>query len=142
MERDTRRLAIVSVGLGICVATLMPAQAGLIDTFRQSGLPWRCIMSASRVFSVFDVGQNILLYLPLGFLLGSDADKAPGKSPKQAACLCLFLSGAIEFAQAWIPGRFPSVWDVAFNALGAGLGAWMAVRMGLGTKPVSPVLHS
>lgn len=105
-------------------------------------MPWRSIVNASHVFSVFDVGQNILLYLPLGFLLGSDADEGPGKSPRQAAFSCLFLSAAIEFAQAWIPGRFPSVWDVAFNALGAGLGAWMAIRVGFGAKPASPVLHS
>jgi VanZ family protein len=130
MERDTRRLAIVSVILGICAATLMPAQAGLADALRHGGTPWRSIAHASHFFSIFDAGQNILLFLPLGFLLGSDANGLRGRSPKRAAFLCLLLSAAIEFAQAWIPGRFPSAWDVAGNALGGGLGAWMAVRLG------------
>jgi VanZ family protein len=128
MERDTRRLAMVSVTLGICAATLMPVQAGLADALRHGGPPWRSIAHASQVFSLFDAGQNILLFFPLGFLLGSHAGLSRGRSPKQAACLCLLLSAAIEFAQAWIPGRFPSLSDVTFNALGGGLGAWAALR--------------
>lgn len=129
MERDTRRLAIVSVTLGICAATLMPVQAGLADAFKHGGLPWRSIAHASQVFSLFDAGQNVLLFLPLGFLLGSDAGLLRGRSPKQAAVMCLLLSAGIEFTQAWIPGRFPSLTDVAFNALGGGLGAWTALRL-------------
>ncbi|MBW8889730.1 MAG: VanZ family protein [Fibrobacteres bacterium] len=120
MERDTRRLAIVSVSLGICVATLMPVQAGLLDALKHAGLPWRAIAHGSNVLSFFDAAQNILLFLPLGFLLGSDADGLPGKSPKRAAALCLLFSAAIECAQAWIPGRFPSIWDVTFNSIGSG----------------------
>jgi VanZ family protein len=108
----------------------MPVQAGLADAFSHSGLPWPSIAHASQVFSFFDAGQNILLFLPLGFLLGSDAGKSRGWSPKQAGFLCLLLSASIEFAQAWIPGRFPSLTDVAFNSLGGGLGAWTALRSG------------
>jgi VanZ family protein len=132
MEKDTRRLAIVSVALGIGAATLMPVQAGLMDALRHAGLPWRSIARGSGFFSPFDAGQNVLLFMPLGFLLGSDADRTPGLSPKRAAALGLLFSASIECAQAWIPGRYPSAWDVAFNALGAGLGAWTAVRMGFG----------
>ncbi len=142
MERDTRRLAIASVGLGICAATLMPVQAGLIEALKHSGLPWRSIAQGTNEFSFFDAGQNILLFLPLGFLLGSDADGTPGNPPKRAALLCLFLSAAVEFAQAWIPGRFSSAWDVAFNALGGGLGAWTASRVGIRAGRVQPLLHS
>ena len=142
MEKDTRRLAIVSVTLGICTATLMPAQAGLVEALKHAGLPWRSMAQVSNVFSFFDAGQNILLFLPLGFLLGSDANGLPGKSPKRAALLCLLLSAAVECAQAWIPGRFSSVWDVTFNALGGVLGAWTAIRTGFGAERVLPMIRS
>jgi VanZ family protein len=120
----------------------MPVQAGLIEALRHAGLPWRSIARGSNEFSFLDAGQNVLLFLPLGFLLGSDADGAPGNSPKRAALLCMFLSAAIEIAQAWIPGRFSSVWDVTFNAVGGGLGAWMASRVGIRAGRVPAMWHS
>jgi VanZ family protein len=117
-------------------------QAGLVEALKHAGLPWRAIAHGSNVFSCFDAAQNILLFLPLGFFLGSDADGLPGLSPKRAAIQCMVLSAAIECAQAWIPGRFPSVWDVAFNALGGGLGAWTATRLGFGLGRVPSITHS
>jgi VanZ family protein len=130
VERDTRRLAIASVTLGICTATLAPVRAAALHSLAQAGLALRGFADGSA-FSLFDAAQNVLLFLPLGFLLGSASGRSEGLSPTRAALRSLLFSAALECAQAWIPGRFPSVFDVACNALGGGLGAWMAARAGL-----------
>jgi glycopeptide antibiotics resistance protein len=123
MEQVTRRLAILSVSLGICIVTLIPVQAGLLETLRSASFPAQSVSLGFRTFSVFDALQNILLFAPLGYLLAAGPQ---GKSPRglwQAAFACFALSAAVECAQAWIPGRFPSCWDVLFNTAGGIIGA-------------------
>jgi VanZ family protein len=46
-----------------------------------------------------------------------------------AALACLSLSAGVELAQAWIPGRFPSCWDVLYNTAGGIFGARAAVML-------------
>lgn len=146
MERDTRRLALISVGLGIAIVTLMPTRAGLIHALHRGMLasPWRNLL----VTDAFDVVQNILLYLPLGFLAAvavtarEGGAALPGASAAfdgagarasarwrllRAGMSGLGLSLLLEGIQLWIPGRFCSAFDVLTNGAGAWLGGMAAL---------------
>ena len=65
-----------------------------------------------------DALANVLLFLPLGFLfcLGQG-------SPRGAILLGAAISAGIEAGQFFIPGRTPSVVDVAMNTFGSWIGA-------------------
>lgn len=128
MEADTRRLALVSVALGICVVTLLPVHAGLHGPLKNAGIPVRTFFLDFSTLSAFDVIQNLLLFAPLGFLMaaGGNAGSRSGRVPAVLACLA--LSALVESAQTWIPGRYPSCLDVLSNAAGGALGAWAATR--------------
>lgn len=66
-----------------------------------------------------DIVQNVVLYLPLGWT----AQRA--RWPLwRTAVTALAISGAVELAQHWIPGRASTASDMACNALGAVL-AWV-----------------
>lgn len=144
MEKDTRRLALISVGLGIGIVTLLPVQAGLIHAFRP-GVPeslGTTLLDNLLAADLFDIIQNILLYLPLGYLAAAGVsvregaregaraeacEGAPaGRRILKAGILGLGLSTVMEGLQLWIPGRFCSVLDVLTNGTGAWLGG-MAV---------------
>ena len=65
-----------------------------------------------------DALANVLLFLPVGFLfcLGQG-------SPRGAILVGAAISAGIEAGQFFIPGRTPSVVDVAMNTLGSWIGA-------------------
>lgn len=70
-----------------------------------------------------DLITNIFLFVPIGFLF-----KLSRGNNRDSLCLVpllfsLILSTAIEFFQAFIPGRYTQVIDVATNGLGAWAGA-------------------
>lgn len=73
------------------------------------------------------VGANLIVFLPLGFLL-------PLRLPRFHGVLRMFLVGAtlsalLETAQYVLDlGRVSSVDDVLMNAAGAALGAWLAAH--------------
>lgn len=75
-------------------------------------------------YLVSDVLGNVLLFLPLGFVV---AGALTGRSPVQrlagAFGFGLVLSAAIEGVQLLIPGRATDVDDVIFNAAGSVVGA-------------------
>jgi hypothetical protein len=89
----------------ILVVTLVPLH------FR---LPAKLVLTG--FVSLSDLVANVALFVPLGFLLAFGGAAHP-------IALGLLLSSAIELCQEFIPGRFPSLLDVATNALGAGIGA-------------------
>lgn len=64
---------------------------------------------------------NILLFLPLGFLL-----TLLFRHPWYGALLALGLSVAAELAQFVIPSREPALRDILANVVGAALGALLA----------------
>jgi hypothetical protein len=97
-------LALYFAGV-ILVVTLVPLH------FR---LPAELVLTG--FVSLSDLIANVALFVPLGFLL------AFGGVPRPLV-LGFLLSAAIEICQEFIPGRFPSLLDVATNALGAGIGA-------------------
>ena len=125
MEKDTRRFALASVALGICAVTLFPVKPGLLARIREihPGFSPAPFLEASRTFSAFDFAQNILLFLPVGFLTVADRSRTPWRRAALGAAVAFLFSAAIEIAQTRIPGRFPSFWDIGFNTLGGLLGA-------------------
>lgn len=136
MERDTRRLALASVCLGILAVTLLPVRAGWSDGFHAGSLrsALASLVENLRHADFPDVVQNLLLFLPLGVLLGL-APGAAGSTRRtvaSAALAGLVLSGLVEWAQVWVPGRFPSVLDILLNGAGSGLGAWVSLRFLMG----------
>ena len=72
---------------------------------------------------------NVLLFLPLGFLFRASAASERGRRPGTALVLGVVASAAIEAVQVYLPGRFPSLVDVATNALGAWAGARLHARV-------------
>jgi len=73
---------------------------------------------------------NICLFVPFGLALGWNS-----RSPLKAILAGLLLSTGVELAQTIIPGRDPSLSDIVFNTVGAGLGAMIARRPRLWLAP-------
>jgi VanZ family protein len=75
---------------------------------------------------------NILLFIPLAFLLADASWPAHSLAARALAVLgvfvvCLGLSVTIEFMQLFFPNRTPSLNDIVAQSIGAGLGlaAWV-----------------
>src|SRR5262249_53883540 len=70
---------------------------------------------------------NILLFLPLGFLvMGAGCCDRPQLGVVlflPVVLLCVALSGIIEFTQLYFPPRVSSINDIAAESLGGALGA-------------------
>src|SRR4249919_2359262 len=78
---------------------------------------------------VIDAGENVLFYMPYGYLLGRNRAQsrrviglAFGSASMLAACTAL--------TQVFSATRFPSTTDIISNATGALIGAWWAVNAG------------
>ena len=108
VPRAERRLGLalaLYLGLVISIVTLVP--------FRFVWPPdWRLV--GYRGLS--DVVANVALFLPLGFFVAFG-----GRGSATAAGFGLSL--AVELLQLTLPGRAPSLLDLASNSLGAGLGS-------------------
>jgi len=107
----------------ILALTLRPSAAG-------GGGPSTCVLCGERGSA--DLLLNVLLFIPLGAALGR-----LGWRPIIAAGIGLLLALGIEVAQILIPGRSPTWRDVILNAIGMGLGTWLArdaLRMLLGRR--------
>ena len=72
--------------------------------------------------------SNVLLFVPLGFLLARGFPALPGPA---VWALCVLGSVGVEAIQAgFLPGRVPSLLDVAMNGLGAAIGVLLAYLLG------------
>jgi VanZ family protein len=90
-----------------------PSLASLLN------LPWP--VQRSR----FDDMSNLVGYIPLGALVFGAFIRSGWRNRwalPLAWLLCLLLSWGVEVAQNFLPQRVPSIRDVSFNTLGAGLG--------------------
>lgn len=65
-----------------------------------------------------DALANVLLFLPVGFLFRLGQGR-----PRGAILLGAAISAGIEAGQFFIPGRTPSVVDIAMNTVGSWIGA-------------------
>ena len=128
-------LALIYAAL-IVYASLFP-----FTGWRDQGLaPWSYLMAPwPRYWTGFDLGINVVGYLPLGFLLAVALLRSRPAWPATAAVLAGGLGGAglsfvMESLQSYLPARIPSNLDLGLNALGALAGAVVAaglVRIGL-----------
>ena len=84
----------------------------------------------TRNFSVLDLVSNVLLFIPLGFLLSGSGVWRTGRSWALrigvSAVLALLFSTSIELGQLFSPGRTASGIDIEANVTGALLGAILA----------------
>lgn len=76
-----------------------------------------------------DLLANVLLFVPLGFLFRASATTVRARRTFMAFVLGALVSAALEGAQLYLPGRFPSPIDVASNAFGGWLGARLHERV-------------
>jgi hypothetical protein len=81
-----------------------------------------------RLFLWEDAVRNVLMYIPLGCLLGLMVRSRSG----WAVSACLFavvgVSATFEIAQGFVASRFPSIDDVICNAVGGAVGLGLAWR--------------
>jgi len=73
-------------------------------------------------FALADAILNLLLFLPIGFLLAL----RHGASPIRTWAGLTALAVAIEVAQLFLPGRFATLSDVLMNSAGAAAGIGLA----------------
>lgn len=123
-----RYLALVWLGL-LVYASLHP-----FSGWRDTGVAPTAFLSAHwpRYWTAFDLATNVLVYLPLGFLLTLALFRLPGRFTSffLAVLLATGVSFGMEFAQNWLPSRVPSNLDLACNSLGALIGAILAQLAG------------
>jgi len=117
-------LALSYVGL-IVYASLYP-----FSDWRDQGVsPWVFLFAPwPRYWTGFDIGSNILGYMPAGFFLALTALRT-GRghlAVSRAAAVCGVLSICMEALQIYLPSRVPSNVDLGTNMLGGWLGASMA----------------
>ena len=82
-----------------------------------------------RLFSIADVGSNVLLGAPVGLLAvaGGLGGRSPLARLAVAVALELVFASAVELAQAFTPNRTASALDVVAQVAGAGGGAVAAL---------------
>jgi VanZ family protein len=117
-------LALVYAGL-IVYASLYP-----FADWRDQGIaPWDFLLAPwPRYWTGFDVGSNVLGYIPLGFLLALSALRTgrAAKAVRLATLVAGLLSLVMETLQSYLPARVPSHVDLGLNVLGAWLGGAVA----------------
>jgi len=79
-----------------------------------------CVLCGT--FGLADFLRNVLLFTPLGLLVGRRLGVA------RTALLAAAFSGGIEVAQSVIPGRSPALGDVIANTTGGAMGGLLARR--------------
>ncbi|MCP5283071.1 MAG: VanZ family protein [Rhodoferax sp.] len=124
-------LALSYIGL-IVYASLYP-----FSDWRDQGLnPWSFLIAPwPRYWTGFDVGSNIVGYMPAGFFLALTAARTGrGRhTVSRATLVCGVLSICMETLQIYLPARVPSNVDLGLNLLGGFLGAslaWLLERWG------------
>lgn len=77
---------------------------------------------------MFDIIQNVLLYLPMGFfVVFGMANKQWVLALVYSLLISFFISSLLEFVQSYNPARIQSALDIIFNSLGGMLGGVMAL---------------
>lgn len=76
------------------------------------------------LLSVSDKLLHAAEYLPLGFLLARVVGAGSPADALVAWGAAVLFGASDEFHQSFVPGRDASVWDLAADAVGAGLGVW------------------
>lgn len=125
-------LALLYAAL-IAFASLFP-----FEGWRDQGLSlWTILVQPlpPQYWTGFDVGSNVVGYVPLGFLLALAAMRSGAMrwALPLAWALGTLLSLTMEGLQLYLPRRVPSNLDLLLNSAGAALGgllAWLLHRLG------------
>lgn len=135
LETPTRVLALISCALGILVVTLFPVRAGLAEGLRSGHWPHGAVaklLERTELVGVGDLFWNVILFLPIGFFATSHQAALAKRGRLTAFLAGVLLSALIEVLQAAVPGRWPSLFDIASNGAGAWFGSlllgWAARR--------------
>jgi len=125
------------------VALIVYASLYPFTGWHDQGLPpWEFLWSPlpPKYWTGFDVGINIVGYVPFGFLLALSFLRrgsqrfAPTTNVAAVAVSVLFaglLSFCMEMLQSYLPSRVASNLDLALNILGAAAGAMLATVLEL-----------
>ncbi len=104
-SRPSSRSWTVLIALSLILAlTLAP-----VSTPTPASSCWWC-----GEFATADFILNVLLFVPLGLALGISS----GLAIWAAILIAVVISGGVELAQLFIPGRYPTISDVFANLLG------------------------
>jgi VanZ family protein len=91
--------------------------------------PFRFVLppvnSISTRWMASDAVMNVIMFVPLGFIYRLSRPRVSGQAWVGALLLGATLSGLVEAAQLFTPGRFPSISDLVTNTAGSGIGAWI-----------------
>jgi glycopeptide antibiotics resistance protein len=118
MHSPDRKVSALGFAL-LTYMTLVIAAITLIPfDFR---IPQR--MAFSSAGSIADIINNIVLFVPLGFLFQVTRRRTGWRFLLQALGFGVLVSIAVEVCQLFLPDRDSSLIDVATNGLGALLGA-------------------
>ncbi|MCW5623815.1 MAG: VanZ family protein [Burkholderiales bacterium] len=134
--RFVRRSALVRwVSLAyaavVLCASLYPLAGWRLPTEVQL---WGRLAEWPRYYTWSDVLLNVAAYAPLGLLLTLwlRTRLQPIAAATVALLLAATLSSGMELLQAFVPPRVPSALDLFCNAVGALVGAWIALAAGEG----------
>jgi VanZ like family len=79
-----------------------------------------------RLFLAADAARNVLMYLPLGFVVGLLLRSTSRRAFAGGLLVVLGVSVLLELAQLFVASRFTSIDDTIANAAGGGLGLGLA----------------
>jgi glycopeptide antibiotics resistance protein len=131
-RKSTARLLWALFSLFVVYGTTFPFQFDLggWDGFLREAqrINWRPLGGVPGDLMISDIVQNILLFLPFGFLgYFSLVYKSSWVRKGAVVLLGMSLSAGVEFLQISSPVRFPALSDVVFNTLGTALGLLLAM---------------
>jgi VanZ family protein len=111
-----RRSAVLAAALLVFVLFLTLSPQPPSEGSEQGGCIW------CGYFALADAILNLLLFLPIGFLLALRHRASPVRTWASLTALAV----AIEVAQLFLPGRFATMSDVLMNSAGAAIGVGLA----------------
>lgn len=118
----------------LCVMVIVYASLYPFEDWRNQDIaPWSFVSAPwPKYQTLFDMGSNLLGYMPLGFWLSLAMLRSA--KPHWAAVLLGFLGALglsffMECSQSYLPQRVPSHVDWLFNTLGGLIGAVLAALL-------------
>jgi hypothetical protein len=80
-----------------------------------------------NALNAYDAVQNVVLYMPLGFVLALWGRCRPWRILLYSSVIVAAVSAGMEALQLFVPRRWPSVDDLIFDTIGGALGSAMAL---------------
>jgi glycopeptide antibiotics resistance protein len=131
-RKSTARLLWALFSLFVVYGTTFPFRfdiGGWEGFLREAQrINWRPLGGTADNLLISDIIQNILLFMPFGFLgYFSLIYKSSWTRKAAVVALGMSLSAGVEFLQIFSPVRFPALSDVVFNTSGTAVGLLMAM---------------